>query len=262
MPLVLSYPKCAMTINGIPLRTSAKALPRERNYDIYDKEMLAVMRALEQWRHYLEGATHPVQVLTDHKNLEYFMTAQKLNRRQARWSVFLSRFDLNLQHRPGKSSANPISCRVVQDHKTGIEHDNENQVLLKPSFFGPKIAILLLLISFQHIKQAQRDEDFWQSWDKLDADERKTSVFAGWTEDEGKVLMKNGKVWVPEKCRVEVLKACHDSTVVGHPGQRKTEEIVKRTFWFEGLHQYVLDYVKGCQHANAQRSIPQNRVEN
>jgi len=44
-----------------------KSIPAERNYDIYDKEMLAVMRALEQWRHYLEGAKHPVQILTDHK---------------------------------------------------------------------------------------------------------------------------------------------------------------------------------------------------
>jgi len=40
--------------------------------------MLAVIRALEQWRHYLEGVKHPIQILTDHKNLEYFMTAQKL----------------------------------------------------------------------------------------------------------------------------------------------------------------------------------------
>src|SRR5882762_9081449 len=77
-----------------PVAYISKSLnPAEPNYDIYDKEMFAVMRALEQWSHYLEGATHPVQVLTDHKNLEYFMTAQKLNRRQARWSVYLSRFD-------------------------------------------------------------------------------------------------------------------------------------------------------------------------
>jgi RNase H-like domain found in reverse transcriptase len=69
--------------------------------------MLAVIRTLEQWRHYLEGASHPVQVLTDHKNLEYFMTAQKLNRRQARWSLFLSHFDLQLSHCLGKSSAKP-----------------------------------------------------------------------------------------------------------------------------------------------------------
>jgi hypothetical protein len=55
----------------------------ECNYNIHDKEMLAVMRALEEWRHFLEGAKQKVKIWTDHKNLEYFMTAKKLNHRQA-----------------------------------------------------------------------------------------------------------------------------------------------------------------------------------
>src|SRR5271156_2641177 len=58
----------------------------EHNYKIHDKEMLAIVHALEEWRHFLEGAEHPFKVWTDHKNLEYFMTAKKLNRCQARWS--------------------------------------------------------------------------------------------------------------------------------------------------------------------------------
>jgi len=53
----------------------------ERNYEIHDKEMLAIIRALEEWRYFLEGATHPVEIWTDHKNLEYFMTAKILNHR-------------------------------------------------------------------------------------------------------------------------------------------------------------------------------------
>jgi len=56
----------------------------ERNYEIYDKEMLAVIRCLEAWRHFLEGAATKFEIWTDYKNLKYFMKAQKLNRRQAR----------------------------------------------------------------------------------------------------------------------------------------------------------------------------------
>ena len=56
----------------------------ERNYEIHDKEMLAIIRGLEAWRHLLEGAQYKFESWTDHKNLEYFMKAQKLNRRQAR----------------------------------------------------------------------------------------------------------------------------------------------------------------------------------
>jgi len=57
--------------------------PVERNYKIHDKEMLTIIRTLEEWRHFLEGAQHPVEIWTDHKNLEYFMIAKKLNCHQA-----------------------------------------------------------------------------------------------------------------------------------------------------------------------------------
>ena len=55
----------------------------ERNYEIHDKEMLAIIRGLENWRYLLEGARFKFEIWTDHKNLEYFMKAQKLNHRQA-----------------------------------------------------------------------------------------------------------------------------------------------------------------------------------
>jgi len=62
----------------------------EQNYEIHDKEMLTIIHALEEWRHFLEGARHLVEIWTDYKNLEYFMTAKKLNRRQACWSLYLA----------------------------------------------------------------------------------------------------------------------------------------------------------------------------
>jgi len=75
----------------------------ERNYEIHDKEMLAVIRCLEAWRHYLEGAKLEFEIWTDHKNLQYFMMSQKLNHRQARWALYLSRFNFILKHVSGKS---------------------------------------------------------------------------------------------------------------------------------------------------------------
>jgi hypothetical protein len=66
----------------------------ELNYDTHDKELLAIFDAFKRWRHYLEGSTFPVDVVTDHKNLQYFSTAKLLTRRQARWSEFLSAFNL------------------------------------------------------------------------------------------------------------------------------------------------------------------------
>jgi hypothetical protein len=60
--------------------------------------MLAVMRALEEWRYFLKGAKEKVEIWTDHKNLEYFMMAKKLNHRQAQWSLYLLRFDFIMHH--------------------------------------------------------------------------------------------------------------------------------------------------------------------
>jgi len=91
-----------------PVAFYSKSLsPVEQNYEIHDKEMLAIICALEEWRHFLERARHPVEIWTDHKNLEYFMTAKKLNRRQARWSLYLACFDFKLTHRPGRCMGKP-----------------------------------------------------------------------------------------------------------------------------------------------------------
>ena len=72
-----------------PIAFYSKALSAvEWNYNIYDKEMLAIICALEEWHHFLEGTRHPFEVWMDYKNLEYFCSMQKLNWRQARWSHF------------------------------------------------------------------------------------------------------------------------------------------------------------------------------
>jgi hypothetical protein len=107
----------------------------EWNYDIYDKEMLVVMRALEEWRHFLEGAQHKVEIWMNHKNLEYFMTAKKLNGRQACWSLYLSRFNFLMHHRPGMSMGKCDALSRCADHNPGTD-DNCDVTLLKPEFFA------------------------------------------------------------------------------------------------------------------------------
>jgi DNA-directed RNA polymerase subunit L len=81
---------------------SKSPLETERNYEIHDKEMLTIIRALDEWQHFLEGTPHKFEIWMDHKNLEYFMSAKKLNLRQARWSLTMARFDFVMHHRLGK----------------------------------------------------------------------------------------------------------------------------------------------------------------
>ena len=69
--------------------------------------------ALEEWRHWLEGAEHPFVVWTDHKNLEYIQTARRLNSRQARWALFFGRFKFSLTYRPGCQNTKPDALSRV-----------------------------------------------------------------------------------------------------------------------------------------------------
>ena len=79
----------------------------EKNYDIHDKELLAIFESYKVWRHYLEGSALPIDTVTDHKNLEYFTSTKKLTRRQARWSEYLSQFNLKIRFRPGRLGTKP-----------------------------------------------------------------------------------------------------------------------------------------------------------
>jgi hypothetical protein len=116
---------------------SKKHSPAECNYEIYDKELMAIVRAFEEWRPELEGVSHPIKVLSDHKNLEYFMTTKLLNRRQTCWAEYLSRFNFKIVYSPGKAGAKPDSLthrsgdlpqggddRIVEQHKAVLKPHN------------------------------------------------------------------------------------------------------------------------------------------
>jgi len=93
--------------------------------------MLAIVRCLEAWRHFLEGTVVKFEIWTDHENLEYFMKVQKLNRRQARWALYLSRFDFVLKHIPGTKMEKADSLSRRPDWKVGVERDNKDEMLVK-----------------------------------------------------------------------------------------------------------------------------------
>ena len=77
------------------------------NYKIYDKKMLAIIWALKEWQYFMESTPIPIEIWTDYKNLEYFITAKKLNCRQAQWLLYLARFDFVLHYCPSKSMDKP-----------------------------------------------------------------------------------------------------------------------------------------------------------
>ena len=110
---------------------SATFTPTERNYDIYERELLAIMKALAHWRPYLGWTKEPFLIQTDHANLQYWKSPWNLNRRTARWHADLQDYDFILQHIPGKTNTLPdlLSRLPTKDDGKG---DNKDIVMLPP----------------------------------------------------------------------------------------------------------------------------------
>ena len=100
---------------------SRKMIPAELNYDIHDKELLAIVSAFKVWRPYLEGAKHQVLVKSDHKNLTFFTTTKELTRRQARWAETLSQYDYRIEHCDGRANSQADALSRRPDYKDGVK---------------------------------------------------------------------------------------------------------------------------------------------
>jgi len=199
----------------------------ERNYEIYDKEMLAIICVLEEWRHFLEEATHPVEIWTDHKNLEYFMMAKKLNRCQAHWSLHLARFDFLLHHCPRRTMGKLDVLSRRADHGNRAS-DNENIVLLQLEFLAVRALEGVELTSIEQkilsdICKGNRDGDQEEPIAKaareLWSSANKAVHSSEWSNIDG-LLQFRGKIYIPwslDLCR-QIVALCHDTQIAGHPG--------------------------------------------
>ena len=233
-----------------PVAFLSKAMNEtERNYEIYDKELLAIMTALNDWRQYLLGAKYPFEIWTDHKNLEYFRKPQKLNRRQARWVTELADYHFTLKHKPGKLNGKPDLISRRADHNKG-QRDNEDIVLLKPEWFrAHEFSMAISEDVLQRIKRSRGNKDRIV----VKALERKEQ---GWKENEDGTITWRERIYVPrdEPLREKIIRMNHDGIVPGHPGRFKTHELITRDFWWPRLQADIKRYIDGCE--TCQRTKP------
>ena len=113
---------------------SATFTPTEQNYDIYERELLAVMKALAHWRPYLGWTKFPFTIMTDHANLQYWKSPKNLNRRTARWHVDLQEYDYEILYVPGKTNTPPDALSRPPGADKG-ETDNKDVTVLPESKF-------------------------------------------------------------------------------------------------------------------------------
>jgi len=168
---------------------SQKFQPVEINYEIHDKELLAIVDTIKHWRQYCEGVTNQVQVFSDHQNLEFFTTTMILNRRQARWAQELAGIDFRIYYRPGNRKGKPDALSRHSEYhpeKGGSENHPITTVLQKDNFAEPdrrertficSSARLASLPPWEWLKEfaeavpeaGKKDNEYQGAWKELEA---------------------------------------------------------------------------------------------
>ncbi|CAO3619736.1 unnamed protein product [Cunninghamella blakesleeana] len=222
---------------------SRKLKPAEINYEIYDKELLAIIDAFNNWRHLLIATATPIKVYSDHKNLVYFTTTKRLNRRQVRWSLFLADFNFEITYRSGSKQGKPdaLSRQPEMRLKEGdSEYEIQQQTLLKPHQFI--FATFSESPIITKIKKEYKEDPLANKLLKSIKEKSDPHI-----KLYNELIFKNNKIYVPTSVRIDVLQHRHDSKLAGHYGHYRTLKLVKRSYWWPDMKSFVIKYIKTCQ---------------
>jgi hypothetical protein len=220
--------------------------PAERNYMTHDREFLAIILCIREWRHFLIGSHHQTIVFTDHKNLTYFQTPQKLTRRQVRWVAEIMEYNIKLQHKAGRQMivADALSRRA--DHFIGIEGDNDNVTALPEDLW-----IKLLDTELRDaVAKAQISDAFTQeAIAKLSDPANPQDKWTIEADPHGsKILFFNNRMYIPDilDLRRQIISDHHDTGLAGHPGILATTRSVRLSYYWPGMAYFIKHYVNGC----------------
>ncbi|CCO35894.1 Retrotransposable element Tf2 155 kDa protein type 3 [Rhizoctonia solani AG-1 IB] len=231
---------------------SASFSPADLNYDMHEKELLAIIRVFEHWRIFLEGTEHPVTVLTDHKNLEYWKSARTFNRCHARWHLILASYNFVIAYRLGKQSQKPDALSRRADHS---EIEPSPQIMLPETQFegfGAEITTPLQ----EQIKEAMQDNPSLDTVMAVaaDPDSMPHSIAAKFKDYtlQDSLLLYQGRIVVPDKPEINQKLLCHfhDSSGSRHQGRARTLELISCHYCWPAMKFLVNCYVESrgiCQ---------------
>lgn len=241
---------------------SKKMLPAERNYPVHEQELLAIVLALKEWRHYLSGVSFTIRVVTDHKSLVYLRTQPHLSPRQTRWLELLEQFNFTIEYQEGKNNvvADGLSRRA--DHKpepASTAASSPSQLLQLSQSQAQshestsinvghnlKAALIKAYAADSRCAEALRDIRTQPEWRLINS-----------------VLVTREllpRIVVPNAPEVKLLifQECHDVPLSGHLGTAKTIERVERRFMWPRMHEEIRRYVATC--VSCQQNKPSSQL--
>ena len=246
--------------------------PAELNYDIHDKELLSIYVAFVQWRAYLEGAHHKILVISDHNNLQYFQSTKQLTRRQVRWSEYLSQFDFVIKFRPGRlgtkadaltrrpdvypkgedrayAQANPHNFQSIfkAEHLRSAMLSEDAEVKEIVEHLRASVIIDTAAVALR-IRNALQYDEFAKAQFERIRSRAEVDPDNPYTISDDELLLRNGLIYVPDhdNLRLEILQIYHDHKLSGHPGIRKTVQLIHRRYFWPKITHFVTVYIRSC----------------
>ncbi|KAM3547144.1 hypothetical protein MY1884_009710, partial [Beauveria asiatica] len=233
----------------------------ELNYGIHDKELMAIIQAFKEWRHYLVGANYKVKVYSDHKNLTSFTTTKELNKRQIRWYETLTDYDFEILYRKGTLNGRADALSRREDLKSEgipIEHP-----MLKYDENGN------LVLGTRELSMTWKAEpdDTWMR--RIESHIKKDSYLNSKDTNphvtrKGETYLYNERQYVPRVLQEQLVKEIHEHPLHGHQGVGKTISRLRRSYDFPESRKRVQEVVNKCdvcRKAKASRHAPYGELQ-
>ena len=230
---------------------SRKMQIAEVNYDIYDKELLAIVYCCKEWRAQLQRTEKKFIIYFDHKNLLHFTSTKQLTRRQTRWSKLLREYNFTIKHVSEEENerADALSRRSNYDESKQVI-----KTLLRQQSTMLKLADISTILSEnedQRIWNAYSDEDR-----KLLEDSKKNEYIV-----RNELLFINNRIYVSKKIRNDLIREYHDESIQEHQSINKTWKKIARTYYFSRMRIRIFKYIDKCLECNQNKKSWERKQE-